>query len=229
MTNDQVTIEQTKNASGLALVEGGGTVGINEPVNSSGKLNQSAASSEAVDQLAAVFAAYNETTNRMREAHQRLKAEVARLRGELQQKNEQLERTHRLAALGQMAAGIAHEIRNPLGGIQLYASLLERDLAEREDQLNLVHKISKGVRSLDMIVTDILAFTQNQNCHKAPVHLAVLINEVIDYVQPHLAAGQVEIDQSQIDDQHNANRLIDFIRSLDVSVQFSQNRIGIYT
>ncbi|MCP4711568.1 MAG: hypothetical protein GY869_23360, partial [Planctomycetes bacterium] len=79
-------------------------------------------SAEAIDQLASVFAAYNETTNRMRLAHQHLKDEVARLRSELQQKNEQLERQDRLAALGQMAAGIAHEIRNPLGGIQLYAS-----------------------------------------------------------------------------------------------------------
>ena len=157
-------------------------------------------SAEAIEQLASVFAAYNETTNRMRLAHQRLKEEVARLRGELQQKNEQLERQDRLAALGQMAAGIAHEIRNPLGGIQLYASLLERDLAEQSELQELVGKISKGVKSLDLIVNDILAFAQDQNCHKDEVPFAGLLGEVLEYVRPHIADGQIEIDISKVDD-----------------------------
>ena len=121
------------------------------------------------------------------------------MRQELQQKNEQLERKNRLAALGEMAAGIAHEIRNPLGGIQLYASLLENDLSGQEDQLKVVRKISKGVKSLDMIVNDILAFTQDQNCNQTEVHLMGLVSEVIDYVQPHIAGSQIEIDRRQVD------------------------------
>jgi signal transduction histidine kinase len=158
-------------------------------------------SREAMDQLASVFAAYNETTQRMQLAHQRLKGEVSRLRRELQQKNEQLERKNRLAALGQMAAGIAHEIRNPLGGIQLYASLLESDLKGQEEQLNLVGKISKGVKSLDMIVNDILVFTQDHNCRKSEVQLAGLFKEVIDYVQPHIAGSQIGIDYSRVGEE----------------------------
>ena len=87
-----------------------------------------ASSAEAVEQLTSVFEVYSAATNRMQQAYDQLQEEVTRLRQELAQKNAQLERKSRLAALGEMAAGLAHEIRNPLGGVQLYASLLENDL-----------------------------------------------------------------------------------------------------
>jgi nitrogen-specific signal transduction histidine kinase len=55
------------------------------------------------------------------------------LRAELSEKNRQLERKNRLAALGEMAAGLAHEIRNPLGGVQLYANLLAGDVKDKPE------------------------------------------------------------------------------------------------
>ena len=100
-------------------------------------------SAEAIEQLGAIFSAYNDTTDRMRESHRQLHREVARLREELEHKNEQLQRKNRLAALGEMAAGIAHEFRNPLGAVQLYASLLERDLSGQDEPVQLAQKISK--------------------------------------------------------------------------------------
>ena len=164
-----------------------------------GPQNNPNQANEVLDQLASVFAAYNETTNHMRQSHQQLHSEVARLREELEQKNEQLERKNRLAALGQMAAGMAHEIRNPLGGMRLYASLLERDLTEQPDSLKWVRKISKGVHTLDSIVSDILAFTQDQSCNKAEVNFVGLITEVLDYLQPQITACQGTIDLEKVD------------------------------
>jgi signal transduction histidine kinase len=61
---------------------------------------------------------------------------VTSLREELSEKNRMLERKNRLAALGEMAAGMAHEIRNPLGGIQLYASMLSADVADRPQSMS---------------------------------------------------------------------------------------------
>jgi len=155
-------------------------------------------SAEAFDELASVFAAYNDITERMNLSHRQLQSEVLQLRLELQQKNEQLERKSRLAALGEMAAGMAHEIRNPLGGVQLYASLLERDLAGRDDQLKWVHKITKGVHSLDRIVSDILAFTNEQRCHKTAVSLVELFGDIMDYVAPRVDGTSVQVDISRV-------------------------------
>lgn len=158
-------------------------------------------SSEAIGELASVFAAYNETSDRMMESYRQLQSEVSRLREQLRQKDEQLERKNRLAALGEMAAGMAHEIRNPLAGIQLYASLLERDMADHQEPLAWAQKISKGVRTLDSIVCDILAFTHDQVCNKKQIRLRDIVRQVLDYVQPQDKSGGVDIDIAGVGDQ----------------------------
>lgn len=71
-----------------------------------------------------------------------------------------LARKERLAALGEMAAVLAHEIRNPLGGIQLYAGVLGRSEALSEEEHGVVEKLSSGVTGLNKLVDDMLAFAR---------------------------------------------------------------------
>lgn len=148
---------------------------------------------KALAELAPVFEAYNELTERMSRAHEQLQSEVVRLREELREKNELLERKSRLAALGEMSAGVAHEIRNPLGGVLLYASLLAKDLQDRPDSLKWVSKISSAVRGLNQIVTDMLAFTNNNICEKTELNLAGLMAEVADLACAHARQKKVSI------------------------------------
>ncbi len=111
------------------------------------------------EELAEMLGAFDEVAGRLRRSHEMLSAEVAQLREQLRQADEKLERSRRLAALGEMAAGIAHEIRNPLGSIGLYASMLVDDLADRPNEQQLAVKIGRAVRGLNAIVTDVLAFS----------------------------------------------------------------------
>src|SRR5467141_2694812 len=80
--------------------------------------------------LEAVHNAWHTATLRLERTHETLFAEVARLNNELEFKNRELARKNRLADLGQMAAHVAHEVRNNLVPVSLYTSLLRRRLSE---------------------------------------------------------------------------------------------------
>jgi len=71
---------------------------------------------------------------------------------------EQANRTGRLAAMGEMAVRIAHEIRNPLGSIELFATMLKDDLQDFEELKELAEHISSGVKSINNIVSNLLLF-----------------------------------------------------------------------
>jgi signal transduction histidine kinase len=100
--------------------------------------------------------------------HVALHQQVACLQRELADANAALRRSESLAALGEMAAGIAHEVRNPLGSIQLYVRMLADDLADRPEQSTVCHKIEQAVVSLDAIVRDVLSFARETRVHREP-------------------------------------------------------------
>ncbi|MFW6154678.1 MAG: sensor histidine kinase [Planctomycetota bacterium] len=151
------------------------------------------------DQLADVIAAYTEVTERLRGSHDKLAAEVARLRTELASKNRELERRGRLAALGEMAAGIAHEIRNPLGGISLYAGLLAKQMGDRPTALSLAERIAAGVDRLDLIVNDVLAFAGEIYPERQAVSLASVVASARDLVAGRFEQGHARLS-CEVDD-----------------------------
>jgi len=125
---------------------------------------------------------FNDVTSKLQRTHETLRAEVSRLQGELEQANRRLRRSRELAALGEMAAGIAHEIRNPLGSIKLYTEALEADLRGDEASHGTAVKIGSAVEGLDRIVGDVLAFAREMrlrpDAHGAGDLLAAAAEEV---------------------------------------------------
>jgi signal transduction histidine kinase len=145
------------------------------------------AAASRVEELGRIIMAYSEVTERLQQSHEQLTETVRALRLELNEKNRLLERKNRLAALGEMAAGMAHEIRNPLGGIQLYASMLAKDVADRDDSLTTVKKISAGVKRLDALVTQVLQFSREIVAFPQPMDLAEAVEQAVDLASEKLA------------------------------------------
>ncbi|WHZ25307.1 MAG: Two-component system sensor histidine kinase [Nitrospira sp.] len=76
------------------------------------------------------------------------------------QLEEQLQRKERLAAMGELIGRIAHEIRNPLGSVELFASMLQRDLAEHSSAKRYARQISQAVQSMDRLLANLLLYTR---------------------------------------------------------------------
>ncbi len=96
----------------------------------------------------------------------RLESEIARLKT--------------LAAMGEMAAGIAHEVRNPLAAIGGFAALLERDLEGDDNKRQLTSKIMQGVETLNQTVTRILDYTRLEELQLQMVELRGFLQQSID-------------------------------------------------
>jgi signal transduction histidine kinase len=143
--------------------------------------------------LAELIASFNEVTEKLERTHESLRLEVGRLQGELQEANEQLQRSRRLAALGEMAAGIAHEVRNPLGSIKLYARMLEQDLADRPGERGIAVKIGTAVRGLDAVVGDVLNFARELRAKPETIGAAELLERAVEAVAGTEPAGGARI------------------------------------
>jgi PAS domain S-box-containing protein len=101
-------------------------------------------------------------------------------RTDLRQLEELAHRNQRLREMGEMAAGIAHEIRNPLGSIELFASLLKKDLEEDPEKVKLVQHIRAGVQNMDRIISTLLLFAKSSQPSRQQCDINLLLAELLD-------------------------------------------------
>lgn len=87
-------------------------------------------------------------------------------------------RADRMKALGEMAAQVAHEIRNPLGGIKGFASLLKRDLKDNPSLQKMAASIVEGTDNLDHMVDRILHYSRPVHLHLEKTDLMALIHDL---------------------------------------------------
>ncbi len=101
-------------------------------------------------------------------------------RTDLRRLEELAHRNQRLREMGEMAAGIAHEIRNPLGSIELFASLLKKDLESDPEKAKLVQHIRAGVQNMDRIISTLLLFAKSSQPSRQLCDINLLLAELLD-------------------------------------------------
>jgi PAS domain S-box-containing protein len=111
----------------------------------------------------------------------------------VEQMNEQEKLKDRLAALGQMAAGLAHEIRNPLAAIELTTSLIKRRLSEHPAHVAQLELIHSEVRKMNKIVSDCLEFVRPVKVCTDRVDLQALLEESLTNSLSTVHKGNVQI------------------------------------
>lgn len=106
---------------------------------------------------------------------------------------EHLARTEKLASLGQLAAGVAHEMNNPLGSIMVLSYLLLEDLNPEGPERVQVEKIIREATRCKEIVKGLLEFSRHMPSRMVPLNLNRVLQEVLSLVADHLLFQHIEL------------------------------------
>ncbi len=112
-------------------------------------------------------------------------------RTRLKRLERRLARRERLAEMGEMAMQVAHEIRNPLGSIELFASVLKKDLKGQKDKQAFCDHILTSVKTMDHIISNLLQFTRPHKPSIKRVPLIPFLEEFCQFITPLLTQSSI--------------------------------------
>jgi signal transduction histidine kinase len=161
---------------------------------------------------------------------------VAPLRKQLLETQMLAERQEKLASLGVLAAGVAHEIRNPLMAIKLRAYLLRQNLDDGAPAVEDVTVIDNEITRLERIVSDFLLFARPGDPNLTTMAPHALLSEVRELLAPELAENQIalvveseaDIASLRADQQQLKQVLINLVRNAAESIA-SRGRVTLRT
>ena len=105
-----------------------------------------------------------------------------------------LRRQEALAAVGQAAAQVAHEIKNPLGSIRLGVAML-RDMTRDREAITTIDLVERGIEHLSKLTLDVTQFSRRRQLTLADVDLAELLNESLDLVAEKLREKRTPVER----------------------------------
>jgi two-component system NtrC family sensor kinase len=127
-------------------------------------------------------------------AAERTKAtELEKAYKELQQLQRELIQSEKMASIGKLAAGVAHEINNPLGGILVYSHLLLEDLAENEPVRENLKKIIRETTRCKEIVKGLLEFARQSEPQLKRSEINEILNTALSFVEFQASLQNIQI------------------------------------
>ena len=133
------------------------------------------------DEVGQLMLSFNAMMGRLRQANEELQS----------WHNQQMERVDRLASVGEMAAGIAHEIKNPLAAISGAITVLASDFAADDPRREIVGQVLDQIARLDKAATDLLYFGRPGKPSFDLVDANDLLKKTMFFVAQHPEAGKV--------------------------------------
>jgi len=135
----------------------------------------------------------NEQIDRLKETHQHL----LQAHEELKSAQMQLIQTAKLESIGRLAAGVAHEVKNPLAVIQLgvdYLTRTTKDTGDR-DSIETIQEMADAVRRADVVVKGLLDFSRSEQLGLALMDLNSVIEESLLLVRHELTKNHISLEK----------------------------------
>lgn len=164
------------------------------------------------DEIGALAGSFNLMVN---ELHTRSEA--------LEEAQEALVHSEKMAAFGQIGAGIAHEVKNPLAGILGYAQLTKRKLDKDDPLMKNLETIEKETKRCKAIIDNLMKFARQEKMEKRPTNINHVINDAIAIVDHQLTINNVilekELDSHLPDIMASANQIQQVLMNLMINAQ----------
>ncbi|MCX7965780.1 MAG: ATP-binding protein [Syntrophorhabdaceae bacterium] len=111
---------------------------------------------------------------------------------EFEKMKERLERDERLKAMGEMAARIAHEIKNPLGSMELFLTMLSEG-KKKSKVKKYVESIRYGIQTIDRIINNILSYTRPKTLALREEKIGRVVEEILDFMRLSIESRNISV------------------------------------
>jgi signal transduction histidine kinase len=176
-------------------------------------------SSTSSDEIGTLARSFNQMTDELRERDVKLAGA-----------NAALVQSEKLAAFGQLGAGIAHEVKNPLAGILGYAQLTLRKLDEDSPFRKNLNIIEAETRRCTEIISNLLQFARQESTSMAPTEVNTVVEAALQIVDHQLSVNNVKLSKELASDlaacEANANQLQQAIINFAINAQQAMGSDG---
>jgi two-component system NtrC family sensor kinase len=154
------------------------------------------------DEIGALASSFNQMTDHLREANEKLMEWGRTLEGKVEERTQELReiqshllQSEKLASIGKLAAGIAHEINNPLGAVLLYSHLILEDTPQGQAHHENLKKIIRETQRCKDIVTGLLDFARPKEPQRQPTDMHELLDRCLAFTEQQALFQNIKVEK----------------------------------